>query len=84
MSKFKVTNLFSIVNRGQVLAGHIIEGDVKSGDLIQYTSGGLLQEFKINSVEAINSKESEVGLMIDSPFVPLQEMIGQTISIIKS
>jgi len=82
MAKFKISDVFEITNRGYVLSGEIVDGEIDARNLIHFDKGII-----IKSVESINIKnqEFEVGLLIG--YVAgmtkdqLKELLGRTISI---
>jgi hypothetical protein len=84
MAKFKISDVFEITNRGYVLSGEIVDGEIAAGKSIHI---GLKESININSVEYVNFKnvKSEIGLMIGikrgMTFDQLKDLIGQTVSI---
>jgi GTPase len=87
MAKFKINQIFKITNRGSVVSGEIVEGEISSGDSIQFETGGKITELKIKSVEFLRVKRDleEVALMVglvdDDIIAILGKMVGETVSI---
>jgi translation elongation factor EF-Tu-like GTPase len=87
---FKINNIFQLTDRGQVIAGSILNGEIKSGDFIQILLIGILIELKIKSVESIRTgmdNSSEIGLIMESfdkDSIDLNDIVGQTATIIRS
>ena len=63
MAKFKISGVFEITNRGYVLLGEILEGEIASGGLIHFDSNTTL---KIKSIEAVRDSHnpSNLGLIV--------------------
>ena len=90
MAKFKINQIFNITNRGSVVSGEIVEGEINSGDTIQFETGGKITELKIKSVEFLRVKPDleEVALMVglidDDIITILEKMAGKTLPVVKS
>ena len=54
MASFKIKSVFCIQNRGQVVAGDIINGEVSSVDFVQIPCEGNMIGLEINSVEFLD------------------------------
>lgn len=87
MAKFKINKIFQITNRGSVLSGEIVEGEIRSGDTIRLETGREITGIKTKSIELLLVKSGfeEVALMVglidDVTTTILEEAIGKTVSI---
>ena len=88
VAQFKVTGVFNVTNRGKVLAGNIISGEINAGNFIKIKAGDE-ETYSINSVEYVNNisaRKVEIGLLIKTDHIPellnLEVLVGQTINIL--
>ncbi len=67
-AQFKISETFKITGRGLVFAGEIIDGNVNSGDSIEFTFSGQTIVRKIKGINLISrvdrSLNNNVGLLI--------------------
>lgn len=65
-AKYTIKDLFHITGRGIVLAGHIEEGTILTGDFIEFTALGKKRKRKITGVNYIRkpNDKDKVGLLI--------------------
>jgi len=80
MAKFKINTIFRVTNRGQVLAGELIEGIIDQNMLIELNDGSIL---KIKSIEAVNHGKgiSSIGLIVEFTKESINHIVGQTVVI---
>jgi len=66
MATFKINKVFKITNRGHVLSGIIVDGEISSGDLLLLDVDRDILRLKIKSVEYVDYSKgyAEIGLMI--------------------
>jgi translation elongation factor EF-Tu-like GTPase len=87
MATFKINGVFQITDRGYVLAGEIMEGEITPGNLIHLSFNEVPTALKIKLIEYIDhlGNKAEIGLIIGAlnESVPenIKEIIGQTVSI---
>jgi GTPase len=88
MARFKINNIFTVTDRGQILEGEITEGEIAPGDLIRLLINDNALSIKIKSVEYIDhiGQKTKIGLIV-GPFdknvqEKLRVIIGRTVSII--
>jgi hypothetical protein len=89
MARFKVKHIFTIGNRGQVLAGEILEGEISSGDLIRVLANDTALIIKVKSVELVDHKgKTDIALVLGSLEPDVQEVlkvtVGRAVSIVKT
>jgi len=68
MAKFKINNSFLLTERGEVLAGVIVEGIISPGDIAHLVINHNVIKSQIKSIEHIDhmqEKISEIGLIIE-------------------
>ena len=87
MSRFKVNNIFTVANQGQVLEGEVMDGEIEPGDLIKVLINENALSIKIKSVEYINGKgKNEIGLLVGFLDKDVQEnlkiIVGRTVSVV--
>jgi translation elongation factor EF-Tu-like GTPase len=87
VAKMKVFDVFNITNRGTVLSGEIIEGEISSGNLFKLNVEGRELIYQINSVESFSTEtKAIIGLLIRFENNPelsyLENATGQTIEIL--
>ena len=69
VAKFQLSNAFNLTGRGWVLVGEIIDGHVNKDYIIRLSVNGTYIEYKIRSVEFVDSFKSgkaELGLIIEA------------------
>ena len=66
-AKYQIADTFKITGRGLVFAGEIIEGEVHTGDLIEFVFSGQTRLRKIKGIELIRRIDKNpniTGLLI--------------------
>jgi hypothetical protein len=89
MAEFKVNRIIRITNRGHVLGGDIIAGEINAGDIIEVLMGdGNTISIKINSVEFIDwikEQKFEIGLMLgileENVKIHVEKLVGEKVSV---
>ncbi|MDB4903462.1 MAG: hypothetical protein JWQ63_2743 [Mucilaginibacter sp.] len=87
MARFKVNNIFTLTNHGQVLEGEVMDGEIAPGNLIRVLINENALSIKIKSVEYIEGKEkTEIRLLVGFLDKDVQDklkiIVGRTISIV--
>ena len=87
MARFKVNNIFTSANQGQVLEGEVMDGEIAAGSLIKVLINENALSIKIKSIEYIDVKEkTEIKLLIGFLDKDVQEklkiIVGRTVSIV--
>jgi translation elongation factor EF-Tu-like GTPase len=87
VAKIKVSNVFSITNRGIVLSGEIIEGEISSRNYFKLNFDERELIYQVSSVESFRTEtKATVGLLIRFENNPelscLEKATGQTIAIL--
>lgn len=82
MLKFRINTVFEITNRGYVLLGEILGGNIFAGAIINIDN----IELRIQSIEPVRSVNmNEIGLMVGpidgNVATKIKAFIGQTIII---
>jgi len=87
MAKFKINKTFNLTNRGSVIAGEIVEGEINSGYMIRFETDGQITELKIKSVEFLLVKHGHeqvalmLGLINNSITKALEKMVDEIVYI---
>jgi hypothetical protein len=84
MARFKVNNIFTLTNQGQVLEGEVMDGEIAPGNLIRVLINRHALSIKIKSVDNIDGSEIRllVGFLDKDVQENLKIIIGRTISIL--
>ncbi|MBB5397118.1 hypothetical protein [Mucilaginibacter sp. AK015] len=87
VAKFKVSDAFSITNRGMAVAGEIITGEINNGNYLKLTLEDKELIYKIGSVEFLKTETAaNIALLIQSDNNPelyyLERAIGQPLIIL--
>jgi len=90
MAEFKVNRIIRITNRGHVLGGNIIAGEINEGDIIDVlTDDGNTIGIKIKSVEFIDwikEQKFEIGLMLgileENVKIHVENIVGEIVHIV--
>jgi translation elongation factor EF-Tu-like GTPase len=85
---FKINSVFSILNRGLVVTGQILNGTIEAGNSISLNTHGELAYHEIGSVEYVDHSginNYEVGLVIElagsNARTHLESILGQEIKV---
>jgi len=71
-AKFKINDMVHITNRGYVILGEILEGNIYAGAVINIGN----TELRVQSIESVrSSNRNEVGMMIG----PIEESLASKI-----
>ena len=66
IAKYFIADTFKITGRGLVFLGHLMEGDVSSGDIIEFTAFGTELYRRIIGIEGVRSQatKTNIGILI--------------------
>jgi len=86
MANFKIINVFSLRDRGDVLIGEILNGEIYSRNIVYIVIDNNLIKSVIRGIEYIDhveSKLSRIGLIIDPiALTHKDQLIGQLINVL--
>jgi hypothetical protein len=81
-AKCNVSTVLDVTNRGKVIIGTLIEGELNKGDTFELVSDDEKFSYSISSVEAVNIKGATcIGLLISSHSNPDLTMLEQAASL---
>ena len=66
IAQYFIADTFKITGRGLVFAGHIIEGEISSGDILEFTAFGTVLYRRIIGVDSIfkPQQKTNTGILI--------------------
>ncbi|MDF2533862.1 MAG: hypothetical protein K0R18_19 [Bacillales bacterium] len=71
--EFKVSDTFNIIGRGTVLAGELLQGQIKSGDKLLTDDD---QQIHVSGIEIVRPGKV-IGLLVRYDYVKSKELIGK-------
>jgi translation elongation factor EF-Tu-like GTPase len=66
-AKYKITDTFKITGRGLVFTGTVLEGNVNSGDSIEFTVLGKVRHRQISGISLVSrptQNQNDISLLI--------------------
>ncbi len=75
---FKIHAVFKLHQRGLVLTGNLLDGNVKSGDFLKMSDNSepsLLKIISVEYVDHLRNQQAELGLIIESDSQHLLDLI---------